>query len=71
MTDKRHPVIQSMIDTVEEVLDPEAAAIKKAQKGEEPKPQMELDPQMLMLLQLLQSGVDPKILFPDMKDEQD
>lgn len=67
--DKKHPVVQSMIDTIEEVLDPEAAAIKKANKPPEETKIVELDPHMLMLLQLLQSGIDPKLLFPDMKDE--
>ena len=66
----RHPVVQAMIDVIEEVLEPEKAAARKAIQ---PAKQVEiiLDPELMLLLQLMKMGIDPKDLFPDIDTPSD
>lgn len=74
--EERHPVVQSMIDVIEEVMDPAAAAAKK--KAERQTKQntagpkiIELTPEMAIMLRLLQMGLDPRDLGIDIDDDED
>jgi len=71
MSKERHPVVQAMIDVVEEVLDPEAAALKKIKKvSDTNSPVFTLSPEMAMTLKLLQMGFKPKDLGLNTKEDE-
>ena len=66
---EKHPCVQSMLDIISEVLDPEF---------EKPDPIVDKDikvinitPEMQVILTMLQMGVDPKALGFDKNDEGD
>lgn len=70
----RHPVVQAMIDVIEEVLEPEKFAARKAMQVQiNPPKQVELilDPETMLILQLIKMGIDPEQLLPSEKKDDD